>query len=340
MATGYLHDTYHSKYLLRVTLVLGAFSLIPLFSPSEVQAASYNWFATYNGGVLSGTSGEGIYNRVPDVSAPYALPSSFKKVLIQGPDAGTEPNPAVGALISSGSQSVEVGSLATEDAYFKNTDLVLSSLNFDTLYNSIDAELPGSCSSLFDNGKLDPNVWYKLSVSCMEQALNGAATFPGYRLQDDGVVVFVVKKEASAEELNIDDEIISRSDKRRILIVTDADVVVLSDVGNTQASLVSYVGDYYEDTEPNIQAAFITTGNFIVESESASSDTALILEGPVAAKGKMALNRSVNDVVSGGYNYAFPGVYVKYNPMYVAELSIKNKALSGVSGSKVTWRYD
>lgn len=332
MVMRFLHATFRFKCLLFLFL----FGVVS--ATFKAQAAV--WFTTYNSGVLSGHSGTGvIYDYIPSIGSSRSLPAGFEGVAIQGSGVGSAPKANIGALVSSGSQSVRLGSSTTQDAYVRYTRLIFAGMDFNTLYSSVTNTLSSGCSGLLNSGQLEPGTWYRTSVSCAESALSQTAT-PGYRLRSDGVLILVVREQSSNTELNINNRVKSRDDGQRIVIITDAPVVISYTVGTPQASLSGYIDDYYDEVEPDIQAAFITTDSFTIGSNSSTTDTAVILEGPIVATNNVILSRNISDFSYLGTNYSFPGVYVKYNPLYISWISGGYSGLSGMFGSKVTWRYE
>lgn len=316
---------YHSFYFVIFSLVFGVCCTLVINKAYAVTA----WFAVKDGGVMSGMSGTGVTAVIPNSQ----LPPSFISILIQGAGVGSNPKPNIGSIVVTGNKSVKtIGGTDTKDAYVKGIGALPAPSFFASLKQAA-KPFTGNCQSMLTNSSLEPaNLVYKIDTSCFDEAFNPLSG--GYKLNGDGVVILYV----TGSTLNINKDLKSHSDNERLIIISESEIRIGSSVGYTQGSIVP--ANYYSSTVPNIQASLISLssdGVTIKGTSSASTERALIMEGPMYAPLSISFKRELPLIA--GYN--FPGVYVRYNPFYVAKL-IEQLRTSNVSlpSSGVRWIYD
>ncbi len=308
METGFLPGIFRFNRLGLFSFFIFVISAFGLGTTGEAYAIE--WFSVYGSGVLSG--GDITNNGIPNIP-----PTGFNKDVVQHP--GSENITTYGSLISSGGQTTN----GDDDAYVKNLVLTPKALSIDSLL--LGATNITDCSTIFNN-RLNPNILYKISgpytASCLSQSFI-ADTDRTYGLESDGLVIIAVDFTSG---LNLRKTLKSTSSNQRILLLTNSTTSIVSNVGTP-------VGVATFDTQNQYDLAMITTSTFTVQD---SATLTSILEGPLISGGAVTLGR----------NYAaatYPGVFVKYNPFYVAELSKKGTAglaIKGLLESKTTWRYD
>ncbi len=299
--------------------VLGVYS-----ATSGVYAVT--WFATY-GGVLSGrASGNGIVNNgIPS----SGLPAGFYSDVVQHKGSGGMTT--FGTLVSSADQ--QVGRISptgsTDDAYAKNTGVSLVSPAIaDALAypDVISIPRPGlPCAQVFKK-TLDASKIYKITTkACLTSVLSSGS---GYEL-NSGKLAVIILSGADVDTFVFNGSLTSLHSDQRILFLTDAKVQIKATVGSDPATLNI-------DGPPNIEAAIISTAAGTPGFEVLTAATnPLVLEGPIVAESNVTLTRAI----SGKY----PGVYIKYNPLYVVELSKMAPSLPPLKGlfeSRTTWKYE
>lgn len=343
MATRFLPDTSRfkllkpSKFMIFVFGLYLSTSVLNFWLTDKAYAAK--WFATYGGGVLSGKSaGEGIVsNQIPS----SGLPSQFSSDIIQR--LGSGDRTTFGSLISSAGQKVNSDGNPTEDAFVKNTQTVLPAPAFfsstDQLNGSGYTVAPtGTCNTLLNSGSLKTlsnsagRMVYRVTVGCMESAING--TSGTYNLNENGLAVIFVYDDGTDQILDIDKKLVSADatspDKERILIITEAKIQLGDGVRNI-TPLPAF------DVAPDLQVAAVSTASS-GESYylSSASGNPIITEGLIFGVSNISIG-------TDPFNN-FPGFFVKYNSSYVSELSkVGSNSQFNVKGlmqSKTTWRYD
>lgn len=276
------------------------------------RAYAVEWYTVYDSGVLSGGS---ITNVIPDPP-----PTGFNKDVVQHP--GSENITTYGSLISSGGQTTN----GDDDAYVKSTNTVIFPFNVQETLNNPGLILVTACGNLLDGTQtLDTANIYKTSYGCFNGAMNSASV---YNLTADGLAVIVVDGSVGSGTINIK-ATKAISPNKRVLVVTDAKIEIDDTAGSLASSLLF-------DSIENIQMGIVSTAtggsSFVVEENTSN---AVIIEGPVVSGGDMTLGRNLT--------VGYPGVYMRYKPFYVAELSKKGTAglaIKGLLESKTTWRYD
>ena len=330
MGVRSLSDTFRFSYRL-VIIFLALLLFVAVFSGTSYALTP--WFTVKDGGVLSGTSGTGVSATIPSSSQ---LPHLFVSVLIQGSGVGSDPKPDVGSIFVTGDKSVKTGGSDTKDAYIKGIGLLPAPSFFSSL-KQIAKPFTGSCPNMLATAVLKPSdLVYTVSKGCLEGAINSLSG--GYKLDGDGVVILYV----TGTVLNINKDLKSNSINQRLVIISESEIRVGENVGYSQSS-ITVPESYYDSSAPNVQASLVSLssdGITIKSTANISTEKALIMEGPMYSNSAVSLKRELPLIpLTTGYNY--PGVYIKYNPFYVAKLTEQLRS-SGVStlGSGVRWLYD
>ena len=329
MGMRFLPDIFRFSYR-SIVIFLTLSLFVAVFSGTSYALTP--WFTVKDGGVLSGTSGTGVSATIPSSSQ---LPHLFVSVLIQGSGVGSDPKPDVGSIFVTGDKSVKTGGSDTKDAYIKGIGLLPAPSFFSSL-KQIAKPFTGSCPNMLATAVLKPSdLVYTVSKGCLEGAINSLDG--GYKLDGDGVVILYV----TGTVLNINKDLKSNSNDQRLVIISESEIRVGENVGYTQASIVP--ASYYDSSAPNVQASLVSLssdGITIKSTANISTEKALIMEGPMYSNSAVSLKRELPLIpLTTGYNY--PGVYIKYNPFYVAKLTEQLRSSRvGALGSGVRWLYD
>lgn len=322
MVTGLFHVTSRYKTSITIVLSLSVFLCVSQIFQTGVYASQ--WFTVSGAGILSGySSGTGI---IDDDIPSSSLPPGFTSLLIQTNPA--PPSPVYGMLVSSRGQNVKLsGGASSNDPYTKDTGAILPALSIADSYTLY---TPSNCTTLLKSVNLAAKNMYRLvpssgsGVACLNSALNALNGGNPYQISGTGLAVIVAKKSGS-ETLNINKIVKSSVSTNRLLIITDAQVVF-------DNNLVSSAPTYTSD--PDVQLSIVTTFNGDGITFSGSTGP-LVVEGPLVASKNIILGRSLSV-------NTYPGVFVKYNPLYISELSrmIPNSPYKGLFESKTRWTYE
>ncbi|MBU0650021.1 hypothetical protein KJ605_02225 [Patescibacteria group bacterium] len=313
----------HFSHTLLVLSVLVGFSFV---NTSRVYAT--RWFAVAGGGVLSGkTSSTGIQdNAIPS----SGLPADFNSDVVQR--SGSADLETFGTLISSAGQDVhQTPSGNTNDVYLKNGGQALAlTLPFPPAGENLDITPVSNCNNMLRGSALQPMGSsapfriYTTTVSCLNIAISQVVPATGYNLNGSGLVVLFVSRDGS-NTININRNLISSAgDDERLLVITNANVRVQSTVGGAPATLTF-------DSPAHVQMGFLALGTVNVDN----GGLAVILEGPLMGNGDVTLWRNIAS--------SYPGVFVKYNPLYTAFLAQAFDdafKVGGLHQTKYTWRYE
>jgi hypothetical protein len=336
MGIGFLHGTSVFKSI-RVVVSFLFLVLAAACSSSRVYAAP--WFSTYGAGVLSGSlSTDSIKGIQPD----FDPADMFKSTLVQpGTVSPTLIYPdnnydfSYGAILTSGDHEVfkSDGTTHTIDAYATGIGAIGS---FFPLYQrlldiaaDVSSVCPGACNKILTTCNIPPGI-YKASINCINNALDSLSGLT-YNISSNGLVV-LIEDPGAAAVLQIKNELKSSNPSKRIAVITANPIRIQTIVGNS--NVTTQAG--YLLQEADIQAMLISTfaGTPSIEVEPPGPNR-LKLEGPIIAKGGVSFRRDADVGV-----IKWPGVLVRFNPFYTAELAKLDKSLSIFGSSFVRWSYE
>jgi len=346
METGFLHGTSVFKSKLLFVILLSSF-LIPLsfrVGTGHAYAAEAS-FTTYGAGVLSGHNESGVFDVVSEQPAeqPYNIPTSnvFTSTLIQ-PGIVSSPPPILpdftyGGILSSGDYKITYNGTYA-DAYAKNfgnfTNSIPDLQRFIDVAKDISTVCGGSysgcsnnCKNILKSCNFNAGI-YKADLCCINLALGALNKSTEYKINSSGLVILVQADISNpSDSLNVVDEVTTTPTDRRLVVVTNRPIVVSAKGEKTLVNDVDFISQ-----GADIQAMFITSYLGSPSLEVQDQAHSISMEGPIVSKGNISFKR-----VNGT---PYPGPFIKFNPLYAAELAKLSESLSIFGSSSVRWSYE
>lgn len=334
MAIGFLHGTSVFTSCGRFKIIVLTSITLALLLIGTKYAYAAAWFTTYGAGVLSGSLNVVSIKSTQPIFAPAEM---FKSTLIQPGVVSPVTVPpddtldfSYGGIIASGDYEVfkSGGITDTIDAYAKGLGALGDSLPDYQRFVDVAVDVPGSCTcaNILKSCNLSPVV-YKAALNCINQALD-ALSSTNYNINSSGLVVLVQNDNPAGDFLKVNNKITSSAPDKRLALIMRNKIIIDSSVGTLAASQAGLISQ-----DADIQAMLITTSTDDPSIEVQSGSTkSLKIEGPIISKGRISFKRDAG--------VAWPGVFVQYNPFYIAELAKLDASLNIFGPSSVRWSYE
>ena len=269
---------------------------------------SSGWFNVIDGDVFGGCTScvDSISIGIPSEDD---ILGSFADSLISG----------VGAVFANGSLSIKNPSgddryVNDDNEYYAESMENSEFWSDDFSFNAPDgSEEVSDCSDFF-NDSLEAGSTYEADTDCINDALSNSGG--SYSLSEDGVAVVYI---TDFDTLEFEGEFKSSNDDRRVLFVTNGDVLFSGDLGEVAPT---------SSSDPVVEAGIIAEASIVFESNGnePADDTTIVVEGPLVSKdGTVDFDRDRGEL--NGY----PAQVVIFNPIYLKELKETRSSVVDIS---------
>jgi hypothetical protein len=187
---------------------------------------------------------------------------------------------------------------------------------------------------------------YKISVSNFNK-ITESGTPVTYNI-NSATKFALLYVEGDSGDVVINSKITATVPGNNLLLITDLPVKITKDVGElSQAPLLPIYAVYNRDASPDIEMAIISSKKITVEKDASVSDKtvtpdrAIMLQGPFVSLDKLEFQRD-----AGYHNDEFPINAVRYNPMYLYNITNLERAYpmlrsyTGIAIYDTQWVYD
>lgn len=305
-----------------------SYSAVPFEFTTENPAAFQNWMTAINGSVYA----DFVSMEFPDlIISPW---NNLNPYLVHG----TAPNSA--QVVTNQDLEIETNGYdgRSQSGVWLKYAGVSDIYKWPATYTG--SPPPGTttigglaCSSMFGN-YMDPGKTYTADVGCVQTALDNLAT--NYSLRNNGISVIYITSGAVNANLIFGrggDTFVSNSNAQRVVFVLPSNVNVLVSRDLVVSGVLTY------NTPAQIQAAFVVASGITFEGVDEANvdsdpDGTVIVEGPIITKNAaFNRNRGTPDLFSLFFGNAYPGEIIRYNPLYLYQLTKSERTSTSANSS-------
>lgn len=264
------------------------------FGYRRASSMDVGWFTSIGGGIFSGGD---LYRTVP------TNPVGFSGELLD--DFG-DPR----YVFAGGDINVETGGGVSRVGSYGHMESMGGELSFLPTWFSVNP--PASATPITTLSNLDPEVVYVMDSSRFDALISSSTLQCSSFISSSGVAVLYVVDDGAP--ITFDRDFCSSSGDRRLVVITDADVIVTRDFG---------IDSPTPGSGANLGVYLITSEDVVFEGTSDpldNPDNSIVIQGGLASLGQIRFERDL------GLLNVFPSEVLKYDHRFLYDLTRQAKS--------------